>query len=257
VDGLPDHSAFDGESPRVELVPHVVEPRENFWTISRLYYGSGRYYRALWKANATKFPVIHRLHVGDIILIPPVEDLDPAYIDSPRIRTVPAAFESEFQNGVTEPSEPPASSATGRESIVTERTSRTPTAASSRGVAVRRSRPTDALLDLPVGESVARRDSDPRSPGLDRENDEKADVGPAIRVPAGSHGSAPSTGPVYKVRPYDTLRSIARDTLGDAHRASEILDLNRGLIDDPNHLNVGQLIELPEDADIQRATIRK
>jgi nucleoid-associated protein YgaU len=200
--------------------------------------------------------VIHRLHVGDIILIPPVEDLDPAYIDPPRIRTVPAAFESQAQNGVTELSAPPASS-TGRDSVVTERISRTSTAAPSRVVAARRSRPTDASLDLPVSESVAGSGSGTRLSGLDRENDEKDDVGPAIRVSAGSHGSARSTGPVYKVRPYDTLRSIARDTLGDAHRASEILELNRGLIDDPNRLIVGQLIELPEDADMRHATTRK
>ena len=67
--------------------------------------------------------------------------------------------------------------------------------------------------------------------------------------------SAPANRPVYKVRPYDTLRSIARDTLGDARRAGEILELNRDLIDDPTHLIAGQLIELPEDADTRRATI--
>jgi nucleoid-associated protein YgaU len=44
------------------------------------------------------------------------------------------------------------------------------------------------------------------------------------------------------------LRSIARDTLGDARRADEILELNRGAIDDPAQLVVGQVLELPEDA---------
>ncbi len=52
----------------------------------------------------------------------------------------------------------------------------------------------------------------------------------------------------YKVRPNDTVRSIARDMLGDSHRADEILDLNSGLIDDPAHLTVGQLLQLPDDA---------
>ena len=46
---------------RVESVPHVVERGENFWTISRLYYSSGRYYRALWKANADTYPDIKKL----------------------------------------------------------------------------------------------------------------------------------------------------------------------------------------------------
>lgn len=58
--------------------------------------------------------------------------------------------------------------------------------------------------------------------------------------------------PVYKVRPYDTLRSIARDTLDDSRRADEILELNEEIIDNPRHLIPGQIIELPEDARIGR-----
>ena len=49
---LPKESESEVESPRVEAVPHVVERGENFWTISRLLLRLGRYYRALWKANA-------------------------------------------------------------------------------------------------------------------------------------------------------------------------------------------------------------
>ena len=60
--------------------------------------------------------------------------------------------------------------------------------------------------------------------------------------------------PVYRVRAYDTLRSIARDTLGSSRRADEILELNRGLIDDPAQLVVGQVLELPEDA---RTSLRR
>ena len=66
--------------------------------------------------------------------------------------------------------------------------------------------------------------------------------------------SASASKPVYRVRTYDTLRSIARDTLGDSRRADEILELNRGLIDDPGQLVVGQVLELPEDA---RTAIRR
>ena len=50
------------------------------------------------------------------------------------------------------------------------------------------------------------------------------------------------------------MRTIARDMLGDSHRSSEILDLNRDLIDDPAHLIVGQVLELPEDA---RTSVRR
>ena len=66
-----------------------------------------------------------------------------------------------------------------------------------------------------------------------------------------------TTRPIYKVRPYDTLRTIARDTLGDSRRANEILELNREIIDDPRHLIVGQILELPEDARPARARSRR
>ena len=59
-----------------------------------------------------------------------------------------------------------------------------------------------------------------------------------------------------KVRRYDTLRSIARDTLGNPRRADEILEINREIIDNPNHLITGQRIQLPEDADTRRVTVR-
>ena len=32
---------------RIDPQPHVVQPGENFWTISKYYYSSGRFYKAL------------------------------------------------------------------------------------------------------------------------------------------------------------------------------------------------------------------
>ena len=61
--------------------------------------------------------------------------------------------------------------------------------------------------------------------------------------------------PIYKVRQYDTLRTIARDTLGRPAWVNEILDLNRDIIDDPAHLIVGQILQLPEDARPARAEV--
>jgi nucleoid-associated protein YgaU len=75
-------------------------------------------------------------------------------------------------------------------------------------------------------------------------------------VTARPRSSAPVNRPIYKVRRYDTLRSIARDTLGDPRRASEILAINREVIDDPANLISGQLLELPDDADSRRVTGR-
>ena len=62
--------------------------------------------------------------------------------------------------------------------------------------------------------------------------------------------------PTYRVRPHDTLRSIARDTLGESRRYREILELNRDLIDDPAHLTPGQVLTLPEDATVGRQASR-
>jgi len=186
--GAQQEPSARSDSARAELVPHLVEHGENFWTISRLYYNSGRYHRALWKANSATYPDINVLHVGDTIMIPPIEELDQAYILSPRTPTAPAFAGAERRH--------------------------------------------------------------------ERSNDE-----PETRTAARPHRSdtASHNSPVYKVRPYDTLRSIARDTLDDSRRDNEILDLNRGIIDDPTHLVVGQILELPEDArtTLHRSTSRR
>ena len=143
---------------RVESVPHVVERNENFWTISRLYYSSGRYYRALWKANADKHPKIDKLTVNDVIMIPPVEDLDPAYIDPPRT-IAPAALggatrssngRSRADSADLAESSGSSSSINRDEPVSTTRTNR----GSGEGVPVRRSSRTDPDLDLPAPEAV-------------------------------------------------------------------------------------------------------
>jgi len=247
---------------RVECVPHLVERGENFWTISRLYYNSGRYHRALWKANSDKYPEINILHIGDTIMIPPVEDLDQAYILPSRTHT-PSAYagaerslgghgNSNRQDDATDLAEPAVSQSSRREPTSTARTNRP--SGSADGVPLPRSLRTDPELDLPVTDGTSRgertrgragRPADPAVNDDDRNSDE-----PEIRTAARPHRSdttSPSQ-PVYKVRSYDTLRSIARDTLGDSRRADEILELNRGRIDDPTQLIVGQILELPVDA---------
>jgi nucleoid-associated protein YgaU len=248
---------------RVESVPHVVERNENFWTISRLYYSSGRYYRALWKANAAKYPEIDKVTINDVIMIPPVEELDPAFIDPPRT-IAPAALggatptsngRSRTDSADLAESSISASSINRDGPVSTTRTNR----GSGEGVPVRRSSRTDPDLDLPAPEAVTRRDRAtdrvghrPEIAQRDGNDDNEPETRTAARPRAG--GPAPLRSPVYKVRQYDTLRSIARDMLGDSHRASEILDLNRDLIDDPTHLIVGQVLEMPEDA---RTTVRR
>ena len=268
-DGSPRNSRSSSATERVEPTSHVVQPNENFWTISRLYYSTGRYYRALWKANTTVCPKIDRLKVNDVIVIPAVEDLNPDYIDPPRT-TVPislgtarrsrtGAYDINDRNPQGLDESPSSSSdAGGGAPVSTTRTNRI----NESGVPLRRSSRNDPDLDLPAPNSMSDRASDPDRTGRlvhrplgDEENDADIDAPQtrtAARPRANSAGSR--LRPVYKIRPYDTLRSVARDMLGDSHRASEILQLNRDVIDDPAHLTVGQVLELPDDA---RTSVRR
>jgi nucleoid-associated protein YgaU len=250
---LPNQPAPAAESAKVEAVPHIVERNENFWTISRLYYSSGRYYRALWKANAQKYPDIQTLHVKDVIMIPPVEDLDPAYIDPPRTRTARAGVEGTGRGSTAKTSSPPA----GRsDSLSTARAARASTSSSGNHIPADHSNRTDAVLNLPIGETALPRDHGDDSAGVAPKDQGAVDDGLESRATARPRISANVNRPTYKVRRYDTLRSIARDTLGDPRRAREILSLNRDIIDDPDRLISGQLLELPEDADTRRVTAR-
>ena len=110
---------------------------------------------------------------------------------------------------------------------------------------MRHSRRLDVDLNLPVSDAATEQAS---GRTISRgSNTDDGDAEPEVRT-----RNAVSR-PIYKVRQYDTLRTIARDTLGDARRANEIQDLNRDIIDDPAHLVVGQILELPEDARPARA----
>jgi nucleoid-associated protein YgaU len=195
---------------RVEPVPHVVQRGENFWTISRLYYGSGRYYMALWKANSRLVERPEKLYVGMTIRIPPPEALDRSLIEPPRVEDKGPA------KPLRKTSRPVLRGGGDRDGAVT------PVRPSS-----------ERELALPVLDPMSDR-------GTRASRDAEAGSGPEVAY-------RPRR-PLYKVRPFETLRSIARDTMNDSHRADEILELNRDVIDDPGHLIAGQVLELPEDA---------
>jgi nucleoid-associated protein YgaU len=182
----------------VESVPHVVARGENFFSIAQQYYGSGRFYPALWKANSDQVPAPEKLRVGQTIRIPPPEALDHSQILPVRTTAPRSGSDS-------------ASAAAAR----------TPRPGASRSSSV--------ALTLPVADPFSNRNR----------------PGDLVATPSAS--DRPRL-PRYKIRPQETLRSIARDTLGDSRRAGEILELNREVIDDPNNLSPGQEIELPEDA---------
>ncbi|MDG3002505.1 LysM peptidoglycan-binding domain-containing protein [Paludisphaera mucosa] len=201
---------------KMDTVLHKVQPGENFWTISRTHYASGRYYRALGKANADQFQRLEDLYVGAVVRIPPPEDLDPAFIDPPGGRSA--------RN--RDPSQP--------------ETPAVKTAAPAGATPVRRSSRPEGELNLPVSDPSTERAADRDDRRRTSPRDELDEPAPAPRR---------AKAPVHKVRPHETLRSIARDRLGDSRRAREILDLNRDAVDDPAHLVVGQILDLPDDAE--------
>jgi nucleoid-associated protein YgaU len=208
------------ERDRVEPVPHVVQRDENFWTISRLYYGSGRFYMALWSANRGIVSAPERLTVGQTIRIPPPEALNPALIQKERLARASASRPSPTSGSTL---------ATGP----MRKASRP--GVSGEKVATASGGETEVEVALPTSDPFSRRRLDDLGPGgIDPEP-----------PPRESYRR-----PRYKVRPHETLRSIARDTLGDSRRADEILDLNSDVIDDPAQLITGQLLELPDDAKI-------
>jgi nucleoid-associated protein YgaU len=250
----PAESRAGAGSSRVEPSLHKVARGENFWTISRLYYGDGRYYRALWKANAQKYPDIKDIHINDIVLIPAPEDLDPALVGLPGTRQVWGRDEGSTRDEVPGQDGPTPARLTRADSSPTTRTARTsedPVSITGRGRPGR----ADAELALPIGDADVGPAGGGRVPTSARVVDDD-DAGTATRQTARPRNPASVDRPVYKVRRYDTLRSIARDALGDARRADEIYDINREVIADPTRLTPGQLLELPEDADTRRVTSR-
>jgi nucleoid-associated protein YgaU len=190
-----------GAGEQVDPILHTVQEGENFWTISRRYYGSARYYLALHDANKKVVPKVDVLYVGTTVKVPPVEALDRDLV----ARGKPLASK--------EPT-------TRDDQVATSRRTTQP----REGRAVPTRTRADVELGMPTGRA--------RRSGSRDEIDE------------------PSR-PTYRVRSHDTLRSIARDTLGDSHRYREILELNRDVIDDPTHLVSGQTLTLPEDAIIR------
>ena len=95
---------FHGQFPYT----HTVRSGENFWTISLLYYRSGRYCKALWAANKNAVPAFDRLTVGDKIIIPRPDQLDPALIEEVPAPAPPIPQMVPVDKPATLPPPPPA-----------------------------------------------------------------------------------------------------------------------------------------------------
>jgi nucleoid-associated protein YgaU len=59
-------------------------------------------------------------------------------------------------------------------------------------------------------------------------------------------GGAPAAATSYTVKPGDTLSRIAREHLGDANAFMEIFNANRDQLSDPNKIQAGQVLKIPQ-----------
>ncbi len=69
------------QQPAVTVVDgkYTASPNDNFYTIARKVYGSGAYFRALAQHNREKYPSADSIRIGDVIAVPPVEQLEAKY----------------------------------------------------------------------------------------------------------------------------------------------------------------------------------
>ena len=78
------------------------------------------------------------------------------------------------------------------------------------------------------------------------QNDIVADIqvtgGPSAGTSAASGGGSART---YTVKPGDTLSAIAQEHLGSASAYTEIFELNRDQLSDPDKIKPGQVLQLP------------
>ncbi|WP_422926788.1 LysM peptidoglycan-binding domain-containing protein [Singulisphaera sp. PoT] len=209
LDAIPV-STPPADPDRIQPEEHVVRSGENFWTISREYYRSGRYYKALWKANQKLVAAPEDLAVGMTIIVPPPEELDKHLILPPQSAKR------------TEAIDPPSA---------VRKTSAQNVGSSPKGRTLKNA--PEVELALPDMDGDSRRRSNTYTPPSDDYEGEEPERGNYRR---------------YRIRRGDSLRKIAREKLGTARRANEIFELNRDILDSPNdNLIPGQDISLPDN----------
>ena len=63
--------------------------------------------------------------------------------------------------------------------------------------------------------------------------------------PAAAGAAAATTGKTYTVKAGDTLGAIAKEHLGNAGAYTQIFELNKDQLTDPNKIKPGQVLRLP------------
>jgi nucleoid-associated protein YgaU len=73
-----------------------------------------------------------------------------------------------------------------------------------------------------------------------------ADIRATGRSDGAAGTPAQSSTATYTVKPGDSLSKIAKQELGDAHAYMEIFNLNRDQLSDPDKIQPGQVLKLPQ-----------
>jgi nucleoid-associated protein YgaU len=77
-----------------------------------------------------------------------------------------------------------------------------------------------------------------------------ADIQATNKAPAAQPASKPAGGRemTYTVKPGDTLSKIAKEHLGNANAYMDIFNANRDQLSDPDKIQPGQVLKLPQHA---------
>ena len=206
-----DRAAETAEKGRT----HRVTSGESLWQIAKEYYGRGREWRRIKRANPTRVRASGRVRAGVQLLIPP--------LDAPGDRKKRGAPET-------------------RERMASAGAS---SAGASDGVRVEAGDTLAGLAREHLGSATRWR-------ALARANDlakpDELEPGMTLELPeeeGAADGRGSSAFETYVVEEGDTLYSIARRVLGDAKRWRRILEANAARVSHPGDLEVGQRLDVP------------
>ena len=60
---------------------YIVQPNDNYWTISKAVYGDGGFFKAIYEHNRRQHPKAERLQVGEVLYVPDAATLQKLYPD--------------------------------------------------------------------------------------------------------------------------------------------------------------------------------
>ena len=222
----PDDRLRPLDTPRGSRRFHAVKGGESLWKIATIYYGDGRFFPLIKKANPGRIMSGNRIRTGVRLVIPPKPQSSPS--SDRRPRPVPPR------------AQPPTTPAIDPPRTITVRSGDTLGELAARHLGA--TRYWGALLEANRNQLDDEFDLQPgmvlKLPGQR----------PAPSAPAQTstmRTAIPPDARRYTVEEGDTLWRIASKRLGDGNRYYDIYEANRNRITDLDELTVGQTLVLP------------